>query len=385
MRIRKLGIWIYMLTKRLLHKGTFLLLLLLIPLLVAGFRIATKQESGMLRIALCRESESDRRAESIMQRLAERQGVLLFVVTDTVEEAYRCVETGKADAAWILLEDMQKRIERYATARDFSVKLVKIVEREDNVALQLAREKLYGAMYADLSYAIYESYVRNELLPDMRLSPEMLREAYEYGFVDDKIYEGNMNSPSPSMGPLQEADYLTFPLRGMLALLILLCGLAAVMYYLQDEQQKMFAWVAISKRKKYFYAYEFTAMGVATLAVLPAYALAGIWTDLWTELSRMVIYILACGAFCGMIRTVNRSLQRVGAVIPILLLLMFAVCPVFFSPKQTKWISLLLPPTYYIQGLFNPYYFRLSIVYCGVLYLLDITFHKIFRNHLSES
>ena len=53
--MKKALLWLWMLTKRLYKKPTFLVILVLIPALVLCYSAAAKEESGMITVALASE------------------------------------------------------------------------------------------------------------------------------------------------------------------------------------------------------------------------------------------------------------------------------------------------------------------------------------------
>ena len=71
------------LNKRLLKKPSFLVILLLVPLLVLLLGMAAKEESGMLTIALAMEDKTDSTATEIVSALLKDNGLVHFVDTDS--------------------------------------------------------------------------------------------------------------------------------------------------------------------------------------------------------------------------------------------------------------------------------------------------------------
>jgi len=96
--------------KRLLKKPSFILILCLIPLFVLSLVFFTKEESGILTITLCAEDNNDPLANEIISSLMSNDGVLIFVKSESVDEAYESVRLGKSDAAWIFEKDLQSKI-----------------------------------------------------------------------------------------------------------------------------------------------------------------------------------------------------------------------------------------------------------------------------------
>jgi ABC-2 type transport system permease protein len=148
-------VWYLLQSKRLLKKPSFVVLLLLLPLLVLGLRAMEAEEGGMLRIALCAADPEDELALSIVDDLLMRQSLLEFTAVSSVEEAYASVRENKTDAAWVFLDGLQARINDYTSYVSRREPYILIIEREDNIALQLAREVLYGALWQSNAYALY--------------------------------------------------------------------------------------------------------------------------------------------------------------------------------------------------------------------------------------
>ena len=150
-----------MLSKRFFRKISFLVLLALIPMIVMIVGYFGKQESGLLHIILYQEDTSDIVSSNIIDTLLEDSTVLLLEQAISREEAYEAVRKGEADAVWIFPKQMQEKINTFVETNGKSEPLIQIIEREDNVALQLAREKLYAALYTHFSYTVYENYMES--------------------------------------------------------------------------------------------------------------------------------------------------------------------------------------------------------------------------------
>ena len=160
-KLQKSLLWFCLTCKRLLKKPGFLILLCSIPVLVLSMGLVAKEESGMLHIVLYQENEKDLLSSQLVEDLLSENSVLQYQQVFDEEEAYELVENGNADAAWIFSDKMQERLEEYI-AGAYDRPFIRILEREDNVALQLSREKLYGALYSYFPYTVYEKYVQNE-------------------------------------------------------------------------------------------------------------------------------------------------------------------------------------------------------------------------------
>lgn len=371
-KLRKLLVWSFMLNKRLLKKASFLFVLCLIPVLVVFMSLFAQQDSGVVRIALCSEDRNDVVANRIISTLDTDAGVLDFRITETVEDAYTVVKNGEVDAAWIFHEDLQEKMETYVTGK--REPFVTIVEREENVSLQLSREKLYGVLYADLSYNLYTDFIYEELFTPEEVSEQELRDYYDTAFVSDSI----VVLERLNMGAItEESNYLTAPLRGMLALVILLCGLAAILYYQKDQERGVYDWLPAKAHIRPAFGTCIAAVVDAALAVILALALSGLFTTIFRELLAMLLYIPAVVAFCMLLGTVCRKADRMGQVIPFVMIITLVLSPIFFNLVSLKPLQILFPPYYYLYAVQDSAYLLYASIYAGVVFALNYLLHRI--------
>lgn len=373
--MRRIGVWFVLLNKRLFKKYSFLLILCLVPLLVGGLRMAASQDRGIVAIALAMENSEDPLAVQVLEGLKEDNGVLRYVVCDTPKEARELVTSGRADAAWIFPENLEVSL-RTAAAVKKVVPVVTVIERGDTVSLIFAREVLCSALYPYFSYAVYEDYVRDDLGIDA--NAQELEEAYLATLV-----EGNLFQLEYMDGQVvEEGDYLLAPVRGILALWLVLCGFAASMYFLQDEREGFFA---RTQEKRKIWA-SFAVHGVllldAAVVLLAACALAGVFTLPGRELLSAALFVFCVLAFCNLVRLLCGTVERLGVCIPILLAGMAVLCPVFLNIGGWRAVKYLLPPYYYLMSIHRTEYLWGMVVYACVTATLcvcvDRLKHKMF-------
>ena len=107
--MKKFLLWQFMLNKRLLHKKEFLILLCLIPLLVVGMSLLSKEDSGVVTVLLCMEDEKDTLAVEIVEGMLKEDSIIRYKLVNK-EEAYQAVQAGTADCAWIFREDFENKL-----------------------------------------------------------------------------------------------------------------------------------------------------------------------------------------------------------------------------------------------------------------------------------
>ncbi len=362
--IKNMLLWFFMLAKRLFRKYSFLVILLLIPLLIPLANAAMHAESGVLKIALAHEKRENPAAEAIIDTLLEEESILLYTRCASPEEAKEAVETGGADGAWIFAADFADTVESYA-ARKRNAPLVTVYEREGTVPLQLAREQLYGAIYPQISYAVYENFVKNSFSDSV--TEEDIRFYYDTGAGgDDIIRMEKLHGEETTL----KTNYLTAPLRGLLSLIIMLCGLAAAMYFLQDNAEGRFDWLPSEKRILPAFGTCLAACAASGLAVLVALYAAGIYTSFWRDTVAMLFFVLAAAGFSLLLAMIFRSPGHLGAMMPFFMMGMLALSPIFFHVKRMPVLRLFLPPGYYLQAIHDTKYLFYMVFYIFAVYIL---------------
>ena len=139
-----------MFTKRLLRHYSFVVILLMIPVLLPIADSVMSKDSSVFKVALSSQDESES-AKKAIKRLCESDSIISYEVYDTEKEAEAAVRMQKADAAWVFVEDLDAKIELYASGKGVEP-LVKIFEFGTDIRASLAREKLFGSIFPDISY-----------------------------------------------------------------------------------------------------------------------------------------------------------------------------------------------------------------------------------------
>ena len=367
------------LTKRMLKKLSFLLLLCAIPLMVWGMRQMSEQESGLITLALCAADSQDPDALHTIEKITKRNNLARYIVVNSEEEARKAVLENRADAAWIFQSSLKDRLFTYGTGNQ-TRKAVKIIEREDTVGLQLARESLYGLLYSDVAYGIYLDFIKEDLFDNdetaLLEAKEELDADYQDNHMDKSIFEFSFIQNQEDGETRQEESYLMVPLRGILALMIVLCGLAANLYFLQDERKGIFASYQLRKRRHLLYAYEMIAMIPAAFVVLIAYKASGIAVGMGREILCMILYMVGTAIFGAFITCICRRLEILAALIPVLMITLMVLCPVFFAVRHLHGIQMIFPPYLYLFGTFNDTFIVRQLIYIGIGGLLELGYEK---------
>ncbi|MBR6487076.1 MAG: hypothetical protein IKT17_10340 [Lachnospiraceae bacterium] len=361
-----------LLNKRLLKKKSFIIILCLIPLMVFGLKLVSERESGIVRIALVNDGSPE--AGEIIDSLLSRESVFLFYGFDDEDSAVEALKDNRIDAVWVFPKDYGLRVSGYAdklTGKDEKRKgerVVTVIEREDNVLLQLSRMELFGALYSDLSYTLFKNYI------ELKFAAGDVSDDTLHGYYDNNVNSGELfdymdGEPDALRGG---SNYLFAPLKGVLLLIVLLGGLAASMYYRDDLDKEIFTWMPVGNKWIFEHVYLLTALIDCALVVLVTFFATGLAVKAWLELILMLVFILSGCCFCSIIRKITRSLKSLATFIPILMLLMLVICPVFIYLRQLRMLQLLFPPTYYLMAPNNADYLNYFVIYLCVTIAVDV-------------
>jgi len=369
----------YYISKRLFKKKSYLVILLMVPALVLAMRFIATQESGVLRVALCYEDKSEKETAEIAATLLEMDSLLLFEEAESLNAAKESLAAGNVDAVWLFRENLAESLRTFATeGSGFRWEPpVLMLAREDNVALQLARERLHSIMAPYMFYYMYEDTIF-ELTQSKGLVPEDdMEEIYrDSGVVDCLVQFAYVD------GTVEEnANYLLTPLRGMLAILITVSGFAATLFFLQDEGNGVLDRISYKNRQKVLYLYQFAVMLYVCAAVLAALFFLGNATTLSHELVILCLFAVMNMCFCTLWKQLLEYPHRLAIGMLVCIVLMIVLCPIFLTVKRFHMWQCLLPPYFYLNSVHNPSVVPYMVIYCicGLLlnYFLKIVKEKV--------
>ena len=357
--MRRFFRWYALLTKRLLRKPVFLILLLCVPLLAAAMAAVAKQDRSVVSVALVCDT-ADPAARRAADRLLTADSMVRCTEYPSDAEARAALARSDADAVWSFKDSTSDELLRFVSGRGTPGAVV-VTEREETVFLRLAREQLAAALYPEASYTLFRTYLTEELG-----APADAPEAFFDAYYNTKIASDPIIVFSHTDGSAAaEADFLVTPVRGLLALLLVLTGLASAMYYDEEERRETFLRLPAATRRALPLLYHLTALLPMALAALIALWAAGLLGPLPREIGLMLLYCVSAAVFSELVRKLCRSQALLGALIPVLAALMLALCPVFLDLRILTPVRRLLPPYYYLNAVRSgQYVWQLAVYTC---------------------
>ena len=348
--MNKFTTWTLILTKRTLKSPLLIILLFTMPLLtfiitkLPSFNNELSYKGGLYLMG------DDELAEGVKNELIKDNGIFEFIEYTDLDKMYQDVHTGKLTCAYIFPDDLSER-----TGMKECKKCITVIKKPE-ATLQLAlNEMVYSKIIKLQNYDILPSFVGSlELFEETDTEAiAKLMEYYEdYTDSDMTIHllfktygasglEENVNS--------QKA--LTFPIRGILGIMVFLAGLFGCVTYLGDSEKGIFA--TISNGYKFlcqilYVAIPATLFGLSALLTL---ALSGSFTNLGIEILSMLMLIGLTIVFGQIMIKVTRNSKICIAAIPGIIVGCLIFCPVFITASNY------LPAAKVVEKLFIPYHY----------------------------
>ncbi len=335
--------------KRLFSKPSFLIVLLLLPLLIGAIRLGTMGNNGVITIAVY--SEDKELGKTLEQSLNSYDKVLNYLYPESKEEAVDAVSSYRADMAWTLPKDMGERLREYAET-GMVEPAVEVYVREDTVSAHFAMEILEGALYPQIAYEVFADMVRREL-GLTGYSDDELQAYYEAAVIDGNLFR--MVTPDDQDQEL--TSILLSPMRGICGLWLMICFFAAQFITMKDEKSGVYA--GKDKRKTMFLAF-FWQLAYALDAFtvfLASIAVSGLWTGWIRELGCGLLFIVSGLLFANVIRILCGGSEAAFCGIMVLALLtMVILCPIFIGIPGMRAVQSVLPLYHYLQGIYSMRY-----------------------------
>ena len=370
--------WFFMLNKRLYKKVSFIIILLLIPVAVISLSVISKQDSGFVHIILTQHNENDALSTQIIDELLAEDSLVRFTKVKTEKDAIEMIKNSAADEAWIFHDNLNQKISDFAKPESGYSPAVTVICREKNVLLALTNEKLTSAMYKHCAKTYYLNFIRQNVSEFDMLSDDELYTYFDNHPVNEDIFVFRTSG-----GKLEEApqnNYLVSPIRGLLGIITVISGMAAALFYMQDKKRGTFSW--IPEHKQLFVAFFCILIATFNVTLVSFISLlcAKIVNVSLTEIACIILYALCASAFCLLLLQVFSNIKIYSAIIPLVCVVMVAVCPVFFDLRSIFTLQHLLPPTYYVNSTVSSIYLLYMLIYTVAVITLCYIIDKIKNN-----
>lgn len=373
-----------LLLKRLMRKKSYILMLLLVPLMVFLLKEVGKGDEGILTIGVYIPG-TDVSSATLRESLTDSE-VVKYISYDSKEALIDAVANKTLTEGWIVPEDLDGLINEAASNSIPSTK-IQVVMRENGLTHLLGREIAASRVYPlvakqllinYMSLKVYEGTPSEAQLASLEKSYDSLslsKSLFVPGYLDDSN--------------VKDSGIILMPLRGILALWLMVCGIATSMYYLEDQSKGLFLWWKTNLTFLRDLGYYGIAFLTPTIITVVSLIYSGSFTSLAREIPALLLYEFTVIMLAMLLRILLKNIRTLGMLTPALIILTGILSPVFIDFKQARVIQKYCPAFHYLSSIHDFYYLYTLLIYAvllgGLVVLclkLPIKVGKVFKANL---
>ncbi len=370
--MKRFLVWLYLMSKRLLKKPSFVIILAMLPVVLLAYRFVITEDDEKLHAAFYIEGEGDVLTERLTEDLLGSDGVVAFYLCESEEELYNDVVAGRAECGYVFGENL---LERFFD-KDWRG-VIRTIVSENSHYSAFVNEWVYAMLYSDMSeeltvdYMLNRSGVRMEKEEAEKLLRQMHAEAMKQAIVFDYSYVSLDGGGEVDETEEKTESHLTKPIRGTVALFVLLAGLAGLVFWYQDDEEGRFRVMAYNKRPLISFGSLLLPTLLAGIVGVVCLMISGISVGIFTEMWQMLWYVLLVAAFCNLLRHLIPSVNVVCAMIPIMAIVTYLCCPIIVDLGVLfpflGMMRRILVADYYLEAFLKAPQWLLPAVSAGVL------------------
>lgn len=355
--MKRMGMWLLLMTKRLMKKPSFVIILVLLPAILILYRFIIRQDSGTLRACIYVPDGSDRYAEAVADALVNADYAAVFYRVNSEDDLYSDVIAGRAEVGYVFPKDLGQRILK----KNWAGSITMVVSDTSHYAT-FVNEYVTVELFSNMTEDVLTDYLMNR--SGLRFDEEELRKTIrenlekqeERGPVIVVHYRDFYTNEELSEEEVLAENYLTKPIRGTVALFVMLAGFAGLVFWFQDNAEGRFKVMSYEKRPVINYGSLLLPTLLAGIVGLVCILIAGLAGNPFAEIGLMLLYCIFIAGVCELLRMIVPSVNAICAAIPIVAIASYLCCPIILDLKKTvpvvTYLRKILPPNYYLE-IFN--------------------------------
>ena len=352
--MKRMGMWILLMTKRLMKKPSFIIILVLLPVILVMYRFIITEDDATIRACIYVPEGSEEFTAKLADDLVTADFQAKFYLVDSEDDLYSDVIAGRAEVGYILPKDIR---ERFLT-KNWDGAVTMVVSDSSQMA-PFVNEFVTVVIYTDMMEEYITDYLVNRsglTFEDGDIRPlirESLRKHAGSGSLFDISYRDYYKNEEVSREEVMSENYLMKPIRGTVALFVLLAGLAGLVFWFQDNAEGRFKVMSHEKRPVINYGSLLLPTALSAIVGMICIIIAGLCGNIFYELLTMLLYVIFVTGVCEIIRVIVPNVNAVCAAIPILAIASYLCCPILIDLKKVlpvvSYLRKILPPDYYLE------------------------------------
>ncbi|MDD6235258.1 MAG: hypothetical protein PUB17_08785 [Lachnospiraceae bacterium] len=342
--------WFGIIGKHLLKNPLIPVFIVLIPVICVVSTIFRKNDVQSAYRAGIYVDGNDYVSSELADALLKYDGSYEFIEYNDVDELYKDVKNSYLISGFIFPDDLSIK------AADINCEdAILVIQQPSNSIQGSINEIVYSELIAIEGRTIITEHIESLGLFNMADTEYTDRLMAYYSRYLDSDVTFHLLYKTYGINGIQESNdsigKITFPVRGILAVLVFLSALYGSVTYLKDIEYGSFAAVGGSRRILCRFIYPLIPSILFGIMTLISLGISGNSSGVWIEIPAMLMLIVLSSIFSAVFSLIVRRSRIFTACIPMLLLGSLIFCPVFINAGSY------IPAARFAEKLFMPYYY----------------------------
>ena len=361
-------LWIFLLSKRLLQRKSFFCLLFLLPVMVLSLRFAFTEKDSTFRVGLYTPTNNPNTLEyQLVQELCkEANQMITYTCCNSIEEVKEGVMKEDFSCGYIFPDHLEEQLEHYHKK---NTPLIQVFHGE-NSSYRIMDELIFGKIYHKLSFYILTAHMKEKT--GFSQKDVLYEHRASYGISTDLFLFQHSDGSTNTFLSNQNQNFLLLPIRGIMAIFLLLAGIIGTGYWYQDEQKKLFSKFTYEKKQLLSLSYIMLPIFLISTVGFCAIYITQIKSSFLNELLCFSLYTFFLTTYCYFFKTLLPNVHCFFSYLFILVVGSLVACPIFINITDTTFVLQLLnrltPVSYYLSSIYSPFY-KTQMLLMGILFL----------------
>lgn len=332
--------------KQTIKKPAIIVLLLIMPILAVLIKHIMPTASEDLHITALYYLDADNdKAQELYDALEDYDGLFVFEPASSERELISAVDRGQAECGYIIDSDIYEKMAKHKY-RDS----IEVVVSDSTTLMPVINETLYAIIFPTATKTDVTSYLENDsavasYYNDI-FTTNTIDELYDMYFTNGSTFQFEY-SDEPDDYTFTKESILLSPLRGILALLILIAGFSGGLAYYREAENPVFA------LKRVRFTFIMVPIILLSISTVISLIIGGIFENLLTELSALLLYDFLCIIICFILSLIIKKGSLYAGILPVIILGCLVFTPIIIDlegliPILDK-LSYIWPTKYYLM------------------------------------
>lgn len=348
--MKKLILCNYLFIKRCLKRTSFIILLLLIPILCMVFKTNIEDTKISIKTGLYIESE-DNLTNKICNNLKNNYESVTFERCSSLDELTSRVASGDYECGYVFNSDFSEKVYKNKTNN-----LVTVYKSPGTLTDAITDEYVFSEVFAEYGFNELAEFISSQkifTINDIDALRSTLRPEYDYYMAGNDTFSFeyiNADNEAIDNSSLL-SSYVLLSVRGIITLFIMFAAFIGTFNLYKDSKTGIFN-AFNSKIRPFCKMSEiFSLTLLAGILGMSGVYLSGLSDGIWLEIFRILLYSIICTLYCYILYKIIPNSFAFAALIPVLVLGSIIFCPIFMDVSEiipiVKYIAWLFPPKYY--------------------------------------